>query len=169
MHFYEKTWLESVRHATRGLLIIKGWLLLNNIILFLFGVLLAYNRFLKPRLHQICIFRFYLPDKRSKSQKDRQNYKNAGIRRAILPKCPSRRANPSLNGQLGNTAIHSFFAKGESSCRQTVVSTLQPEGKQYQDTGDSFINSTSLTWCPQVQSLWLSSSLLPSACEVISA
>ena len=86
-----------------------------------------------------------------KSTQLSQNYKNTGIRRAILPKCPSRRANPSLNGQLGNTAIHSFFAKGESSCRQTVVSTLQPEGKQYQDTGDLIITSTSLTRCPQVQ------------------
>ena len=30
--------------------------------------------------------------------------KNTGFRRAFLLKCPSRRANPSLDGRLGNTA-----------------------------------------------------------------
>ena len=36
--------------------------------------------------------------------KDGQNYENTGVRRAILPKRPSRRANPSLDGRLSNTA-----------------------------------------------------------------
>ena len=40
----------------------------------------------------------------TKSQKDGQNYKNTGVRRAILPKCPSRRANPSIDGRLWHTA-----------------------------------------------------------------
>ena len=42
---------------------------------------------------------------RPKSQKDGQNYKNTGVRRAFLPKCPSRRANPSLDGRLWHTDI----------------------------------------------------------------
>ena len=42
---------------------------------------------------------------RPKSQKDGQNYKNTGVRRAFLPKCPSRRANPSLDGRLCNTGV----------------------------------------------------------------
>ena len=37
-------------------------------------------------------------------QKDRQNYKNKGDRRAFFIKCPSRRSNSSLEGRLGNTA-----------------------------------------------------------------
>ena len=41
----------------------------------------------------------------TKSQKDGQNYKNTGVRRAILPKCPSRRANPSIDGRLWHTAV----------------------------------------------------------------
>ena len=40
----------------------------------------------------------------TKSQKDGQNYENTGVRRAILPKSPSRRAKPSLDGRLSNTA-----------------------------------------------------------------
>ena len=39
----------------------------------------------------------------TQSQKDGQNYKSTNVRRAILPKCPSRRANPSLDGRLGHT------------------------------------------------------------------
>ena len=41
----------------------------------------------------------------TKSQKDGQNCKNTGVRRAILPKCPSRRANQSFYGRLWHTAI----------------------------------------------------------------
>ena len=41
----------------------------------------------------------------TKSQKDGQNCKNTGVRRAILPKCPSRRANPSIDGRLWHTAM----------------------------------------------------------------
>ena len=41
----------------------------------------------------------------TQSQKDGQNYKNTGFRRAILPKCPSRRADPSLDGRFGHTAL----------------------------------------------------------------
>ena len=37
-------------------------------------------------------------------QKDGQNCKNTGVRQAFFLKCPSRRANPSLGGRLGNTA-----------------------------------------------------------------
>ena len=40
----------------------------------------------------------------TKSQKDGQNHKNTGVRRAFFHKCPSRRANPSLDGRLSNTA-----------------------------------------------------------------
>ena len=43
----------------------------------------------------------------TKSEKDGQNYKNTGVRRAILPKRPSRRANPSLDGRLSNTGYSS--------------------------------------------------------------
>ena len=32
-------------------------------------------------------------------------HKNTGVRRAFFHKCPSRRANPSLDGRLGNTAV----------------------------------------------------------------
>ena len=45
----------------------------------------------------------------TKSQKDGQNCKNTGVRRAILPKCPSRRANPSLDGRLWHTGFRDFF------------------------------------------------------------
>ena len=41
---------------------------------------------------------------------NQHNYnKNTGVRWAILPKCPSRRANQSLDGRLGYTAIPSLF------------------------------------------------------------
>ena len=40
----------------------------------------------------------------TKSQKDGQNHKNTGVRRAIFHKRPSRRARPSIDGRLGNTA-----------------------------------------------------------------
>ena len=63
----------------------------------------------------------------TKSQKDGQNYKNTGVRRAILPKCPSRRANPSLDGRLWHTAhlldkqfnmVMSIMVKSVTCCKR---------------------------------------------------
>ena len=42
----------------------------------------------------------------TKSQKDRQNLKNTGFGQAFFLKCPSRRANLSLDGRLLYTALH---------------------------------------------------------------
>ena len=42
----------------------------------------------------------------TKSQKDGQNLKNTGVRQAFFLKRPSRRADPSLDGWLSNTACH---------------------------------------------------------------
>ena len=36
----------------------------------------------------------------TKSQKDGQNHKYTGVKRAFFHKCPSRRASPSLDGRL---------------------------------------------------------------------
>ena len=46
----------------------------------------------------------------TKSQEDGQNHKNTGVRRAFFHKCPSRRANPSLDGRLSNTAFIVHFS-----------------------------------------------------------
>jgi len=51
----------------------------------------------------------------TQSQKDGQNYKNAGVRREILPKCPSRRANQSLDWRLGYTGFLNMFINGSFS------------------------------------------------------
>ena len=54
----------------------------------------------------------------TKSQKDGQNCKNTGVRRAILPKCPSRRANPSIDGRLWHTA---YFYNVASTLSNTML------------------------------------------------
>ena len=64
---------------------------------------------------------------RPKSQKDGQNYKNTGVRRTFLPKCPSRRANPSLDGRLSNTAsaplLPLFYVLGPGGLDWTLESS----------------------------------------------
>ena len=57
----------------------------------------------------------------TKSQKDGQNYKNTGVRRAILPKCPSRRANPSLDGRLWHTAEVARGGEQVHRCQEILI------------------------------------------------
>ena len=51
----------------------------------------------------------------TKSQKDGQNHKNTGVRRAIFHKRPSRRARPSKDGRLGKVKIVSFWGGRQRS------------------------------------------------------
>ena len=61
----------------------------------------------------------------TKSQKDGQNHKNTGVRRAFSHKCPSRRANPSLDGRLSNTGNDDFLGiiQGTYCVRYTLFYT----------------------------------------------
>ena len=60
----------------------------------------------------------------TKSQKDGQNYENTGVKREILPKGPSRRANPSLDGRLSNTE-YVLLKKVIKRCLQHLSASLR--------------------------------------------
>ena len=102
-----------------------------------------------------------------KSQKDGQNYTNTGVRRAILPKCPSTRANPSLDGRLWNTAdcceTH-FLIDNLTNAPNYTVQTYRVKhfwnGASLQDFKFCFTKSAFRCPCGNISWLFWKSSLI---------